>query len=531
VASHLSERKRQNEDSSRANADRTKVHHSLDTLLESIRDYAIFTLDRSGRITSWNSGARQVTGYSAQEAIGQNVSIFYPPEDSAIPEQEMAAALARGRSEDDGWRLRKDGIRIWVNEVMTPLYGEDGTFLGFTKIARDLTERRRNEQALRNSEERLRLLIESAFDFAIFTLDAQGRIDRWNAGAERIFGYAEDEALGQHGALVFTPEDRARGEPEREMMRARDDGRAIDERWHIRKDGSRFYASGVLTPLRERNGIIGYVKVARDLTQRKETEDALRRAHDELEQRVEERTQQLAAVNASLREHIAARERSDEARNQLLRRLSQAEDDERRRISREMHDQLGQAVTVLQLKVAGLKRLVETSSPEVKDAVDSLQSSAREIDSDVDSLVWQLRPAALDGMPFKDAILEFVDRWSAHCGVAASVHGTGFDAVTLGQDTQSVVFRIVQEALNNIAKHADATRVDIVCAVDGDHMVMMISDDGKGFELNGGAAWKEKGVGIRGMHERAALVGAEVEVDSQPGNGTRISLRVPGTPA
>jgi PAS domain S-box-containing protein len=168
-------------------------------------------------------------------------------------------------------------------------------------------ERARAEGALRDSEERLRLVVESAKDYAIFTIDLDGLIQSWNAGAERMFGWTETEALGQHARMIFTPDDRARGAAEEEMEQAALCGRAADERWHVKRNGDRFYASGVLVPLRPDGILTGFAKIARDLTERKQLEDALRRAQDELEQRVRERTAELARTNSDLAAEVQER--------------------------------------------------------------------------------------------------------------------------------------------------------------------------------------------------------------------------------
>jgi PAS domain S-box-containing protein len=164
---------------------------------------------------------------------------------------------------------------------------------------------------LRASEERLRLLVESAEDYAIITLDTEGGVSGWNSGAVRMFGYAAAEIIGRSGEILFTPEDRERGIPVEEMRREREEGRASDERCYFRKDRTRFFASGVTAVLRDHNGQ-GYVKIARDLTERKQAEEALRRAHEELEQRVVERTRQLTTLNEELAKEIADRQRAQE---------------------------------------------------------------------------------------------------------------------------------------------------------------------------------------------------------------------------
>src|SRR6266568_4714885 len=171
-------------------------------------------------------GAQWIKGYSAEEIVGQHFSRFYVPEDvqARKPERELQVAAAEGRCEDEGWRVRKDGSRFWANVVVTPLRNPDGALLGFAKLTRDLTERRRVEGAMRQTEERLRLMVESVKDHAILMLDREGRVISWNAGAERIKGYRADEILGRHYSQFYPPEDVAQGKPEWELERAVRDG-------------------------------------------------------------------------------------------------------------------------------------------------------------------------------------------------------------------------------------------------------------------------------------------------------------------
>jgi PAS domain S-box-containing protein len=274
-------------------------------LVDSVPDYAIFTLDKEGRITTWNDGARRMMGFAAEEVVGRPVSILYPPGEEARAAREMEKALAHGRCEEESWHVRRDGSRIWVDEVMTPLRADDGTHRGFAKVSRDLSEKRQAEERLRASEERLRLVVESVRDYAILTLDTAGVVDSWNVGAERIFGFAPCEILGRPGDIIFTPEDRARSVPEEEQRQARENGRAEDERWHVRGDGRRVYVSGVMAPLCPEGVVTGYVKVARDLTERKHLDDALRQAHEEAQQANRAKDEFLAMLGHELRNPLA----------------------------------------------------------------------------------------------------------------------------------------------------------------------------------------------------------------------------------
>jgi PAS domain S-box-containing protein len=245
-------------------------------LVEQAKDYALFLLDREGRIMSWNAGAQRLKGYAAEDIIGQHFSVFYPHEalERGWPQHELKVALAEGRFEDEGWRVRKDGSRFWANVVITALRDEDGRLLGFSKITRDLTERKLHEEALRQSEERFRLLIEGVVDYAIFMLDTDGVVTSWNAGAERINGYRRDEILGKHLSRFFLPEDIEAGKPWEELAAARRDGHVESEGWRVRKNGERFWARAVVSALYDAGGRLrGFAKVTQDLTQRRHLHD------------------------------------------------------------------------------------------------------------------------------------------------------------------------------------------------------------------------------------------------------------------
>jgi PAS domain S-box-containing protein len=258
-------------------------------LVEQVKDYAIFMLDTSGTILSWNEGARRMKGYEAHEIIGKHFSTFYPRADleSEKPAFELRMATEMGRYEEEGWRVRKDGSRFWCNVVITPLRTADGKLTGFAKVTRDLTQRKLQEehfQRLLESEERFRLLVEQVRDYAIFILDAKGNIASWNQGARRIKGYSSDEIIGKHFSTFYTSEDLATDKPARELTIAIREGRYEEEGWRLRKDGGRFWASVVITSLWDKRGnLTGFAKVTRDLTQRKREEEALRQRTAELE--------------------------------------------------------------------------------------------------------------------------------------------------------------------------------------------------------------------------------------------------------
>jgi len=251
-------------------------------LVDSVKDYALFMLDPDGNISSWNSGAERILGYKAKEVLGKYFSIFYTPEgrDQGHPERELEIARTQGRYEEEGWRIRKDGMRFLANVVLTPMIGSDGSLQGFAKVVRDITQ----GQELIETEERFRLLVSAVKDYAIFMLDPSGNISSWNAGAQRIIGYTEDEILGKHFSIFYTPEDLSDGKPDRELRIAVADGKYEEEVWRVRKDGTRFWSSVLISAVWDKSGNLrGFAKVTRDMTQRREMEERLRELNRQLE--------------------------------------------------------------------------------------------------------------------------------------------------------------------------------------------------------------------------------------------------------
>jgi PAS domain S-box-containing protein len=256
-------------------------------LIEAVTDYAIYMLQPDGTVSSWNAGARRFKGYEAAEILGENFSRFYLEEDrkAGVPERALATAAREGRFEAEGWRVRKDGGRFWAHTVIDPIYDPDGELVGFAKITRDLTERRAALEALQHSERQLRLLVQSVSDYAIYMLDAHGNVTNWNLGAERIKGYSAEEIVGKHFSTFYTPEDRANGEPQRALAAATRDGRFEKEGERVRKDGTRFWANVVIDAIRGETGeVIGFAKVTRDVTERRDAQRQLEFAREALMQ-------------------------------------------------------------------------------------------------------------------------------------------------------------------------------------------------------------------------------------------------------
>lgn len=262
-------------------------------LVEGVTDYAIYMLDLDGLVVNWNAGAQRAKGYSADEIVGKHFSTFYSLQErmAYIPEKNLQTAFRTGRFEDEGWRYRKDGSAFWAHVIIDAIHDDNGKLIGYTKITRDCTEQRELQRERRAEEEKFRLLVESVTDYAIYMLDPGGHVVNWNAGAQRAKGYTSQEILGQHFSLFYSAQERQDKTPMINLNTARTTGRFEDQGWRYRKDGSAFWAHVVIDAIHDENGkLVGYAKITRDITERREYEQQILRAKDLAEAQSERMT-------------------------------------------------------------------------------------------------------------------------------------------------------------------------------------------------------------------------------------------------
>jgi two-component system sensor histidine kinase UhpB len=371
---------------------------------------------------------------------------------------------------------------------------------------------------------RLAAIVDSSDD-AIVSKTLDGIIMSWNRGAEQLFGYTAAEAIGQHIFLII-PDDR-REEEEDVLARLRR-GEKVDHFETVRrtKDGRQITISLTVSPVRDATGrIVGASKVARDITDRILVQEMRRRAHEDLEERVRERTAELVEANEALRREMERRREVEHDRQRLFTRLVLAQEEERRRIARELHDQLGQQITALRITLETLGAIA-TSQPELRDQIEALQDLAKQLDQDVAFRVWELRPAALEVLGLGAALTEYAGNWAKRFGIHAELHVARPTGTRLTPETETTMYRFAQEALNNVAKHSRADRVDIVLDYVNDHASLIVEDNGIGFDPSQ-LQTPGQGFGLMGMRERAALAGGEFRIESARGHGTTLILRVP----
>ena len=487
----------------------------LETLVNSLSDHAVFALDVDGNVLTWNPGAERLKGYRAEEIIGRHFSRFYTAADiaAAKPERELAIAVADGHYEEEGWRVRNDGTLFWASVGITALRAPDGRLLGFGKVTRDLTDRKRAEEALRDSEERFRLLVTSVADYAIFLLDPDGRIASWNVGAERLKGYRADEIIGRHISGFYTEDDRRAGVPAAGLAEAKAEGRWETEGWRVRKDGSRFWANVVLTSLVSSHGEHrGFAKVTRDLTDRKRSEDALRGVLE----REREAAEQLRDA--------------DRIRSELVSIVA--------------HDLRAPAGVIQHLLHSLREDWSESDDADKLELLGRIGARAAQMASLAEDL-FDL--ALIDAGRLRVGRQPFdlgaaVDQVLADVGDEASRvirEETGRVVVALGDDRRS--WQVLTNLVSNALKFSPMdSKVDVLVRYVGDEAVVAITDRGPGIPSDQVEQLFERfarlpqsddrpgtGIGLFIARSLAEAQGGRIEVESTQGEGSSFSFVLP----
>ncbi|MBA3543207.1 MAG: PAS domain S-box protein [Chthoniobacterales bacterium] len=379
-------------------------------------------------------------------------------------------------------------------------------------VFKDITARKLAEEDLRQSNEKFELLVEGARDYAIFLLDPSNTIIHWNSGAERIFGWSADEAVGKNGNLVFTAEDRAIGREQEELKIALRTGVADDRRWHLRRDGSRVWIDGIMRRLDDEKGDLrGFAKIARDATEQRVAEEELKNSRADLERRVEKRTAELTATNRRLEAEMSQRA----ALEQEILLISERE---KRRIGQDLHDSLCQELAAAALF---LQTAAEKLGPKSPSGAKVLADAARIVNDNVGlarDLARGLHPVELSSTGLANALRELAFRNSQARSLTCRFEcprqvRIGDEAVALN------LYRIAQEAVTNAVKNGKATEIVIKLARVRRALILSIQDNGKGFSTDK----PRSGMGLHIMKYRAGVIGAQLAIESQDHGGTRVS--------
>jgi PAS domain S-box-containing protein len=437
---------------------------------------------------------KQMLGYAEHE-IEAHVSAWervLHPDDKALA-AEMTERARRGERPYVGeFRLsHRDGHYIHVLTRGFPVRREGGPVVRIVGTHLDITERKRTEAALRESEERLTLAFAGAQE-GVWDWDLETGGVVYSSRWKQMLGYADDEIEPTVNAWerLLHPDDKARAEEVNESV-VRGGGTYEGEFRLRHKDGHYIHVLSRGFPVRYEPGgpVVRIVGTHFDLTERKRAD-------------------------------------AERARTELLSRLVFAQEDERRRIAREMHDQFGEQLTALNLRIRMLKEACADDAG-LREQIVALTTVAQRLDRDVDHLVWELRPTALDDLGLRAALANYINDWSQRVHVSAQLHTTGLLDDRLPSETETALYRIAQEALTNVAKHSQAKNVEVILERRADHVLLIVEDDGVGFDPGGAAGAADPGFGLLGMQERAALIGATLQIESSVGAGTTVFVRMP----
>jgi PAS domain S-box-containing protein len=472
----------------------------------------VWSTDENGAADWFNQRWIDYTGQTIARSAGDGWLMAMHPDDRSEVARKFKAAITAGEPMRHEQRIGSaNGESRWFLVQKKPLQDEKGRAIRWFAAATDIHELRTAWDDARESEERFRYLVEGAREYAIFMIDPSNTITHWNVGAERVFGWTAEEAVGQSGQLIFTPEDRERKQEQKEIATALRKGTAPDKRWHIRKDSTRIWVDGVMHRVQDaKTGALrGFAKIARDATD-------LRRAQEKLEERVKERTAELTAAYEKLQAEIQQRSRLEQEVLLISER-------ERRRIGQDLHDSLCQQLAATAFLLETQAHKLNKRNPaqakcfsEAAHAVNDNVGLARD-------LARGLHPIELSTAGLGNALRELTYRacHSQHLNcrfIYPRPIRIRDDAVSLN------LYRIAQEAVNNAIKHGKPTELTVSLTRKRSSLVLEVSDNGTGFSEKQCA----KGMGIDIMQHRANVIGGKLTVASRDGRGTTVTCTLPG---
>lgn len=492
-------------------------------MVEAVRDYSIIMIDPEGHIVTWNDGAVIIQGYTESEVLGRHFSMFYTTGDlfDKKPERELEGARQDGAYREEGWRVKKGGSLFWASVVLTALFNDQNKFIGYSQVTRDLTDRLQSEDFLRQSEARYRSLVEQVGDYGIFMLDTKGRIISWNEGARRIKGYNAEDVIGKYFSIFYPQEDIVDGKPPRELRIARTTGKYEEEGWRLRKDGSRFWASIVITAVYDKeHRLTGFSKVTRDLTERKLAEQSLQESSNKYRQLVEElwaTNRQLSAANRELEQFtaIVSHDLKEPVRTvkSFLHLINQ-------HINQKKYELLDKSVAK---SIQGAQRM--------QDLIDNLLHYSQISKSDLNRERLDLKDIVAEA---QQNLEEAIRKSEAHISVDIRSHELFGDRVQLVQ--------LFQNLLSNALKFTDETAptVNVRSSSAEGLTTVVVTDNGIGIppehlekvfgvfkRLHFPSQYPGTGVGLAICQKVVERHNGKIWAESQPGQGASFYVTLP----
>ncbi|MEO7540032.1 MAG: PAS domain S-box protein [Pyrinomonadaceae bacterium] len=488
----------------------------------------------TGKLIEVNDTFVEVTGYSRDEAIGRTTVDLGLWAASADREAEMEMVRRAGSVRNLEYRFKvRSGEEIvgLLSAELIVIGNEPYTLTVIQNVTESRNADRALKQLLQQTEQQSLIFnttLSSITDFA-YIFDLDGRFSYSNKALTDLLGITAEEIIGKNFFdLNYPPELAKRLQ---DQIQSVIDTKTVvrDETPYTGANGQEGYYEYIFTPVIAPDGSVQNVAGStRDVTEWRKRDKELQDAHDELEMRVASRTKDLADSNSLLLRQMEARALVETERSRVLKRLFTIQEDERGRIARNIHDQLGQRLTAMRLKIASLKDTC-ADDPTLTEHIAHLEEIAGHLDSEVSFLAWEMRPPILDQTNFAEALEHYIEEWSRYSEIGAEFKASGTDEMKLDDEVETNLYRITQEALNNAAKHAEATQINVLLNKNDDSLTLIIEDNGVGFDINAASIDRAAGggFGLVGMRDRSSLISGTLEIESAKGKGTTIFVRVP----